>query len=187
VDRAVADEFVPRLVDAVRNLVTGSPHDPDVEVGPLVDEPAARRVEEWITEATDRGAKILTGGDRTGPTIEPTVLVDVPHDVRAWTEELFGPVLVVSVVDGVDEAFEQVNNSAYGLQAGVFTHDLPTAFRAMSELEVGGVIIGDVPSYRADQMPYGGTKSSGIGREGVRAAMDDFTEQRTMVLTELPL
>ncbi|HEY8372269.1 MAG TPA: aldehyde dehydrogenase family protein [Pseudonocardiaceae bacterium] len=187
VDRAVADSFVPRLVAAVRGLRTGNPHDPEVEVGPLVDEAAARRVEEWIEEAVGRGATVLTGGTRRGSTIAPTVLTDVPTDTRVWCEEIFGPVLAVSVVDGVDEAFAQVNDSAYGLQAGVFTHDVRVAFRAAAELEVGGVIVGDVPSYRADQMPYGGTKGSGIGREGVRSAMTDLTEERVLVLTGIPV
>ncbi|GGM58715.1 aldehyde dehydrogenase [Longimycelium tulufanense] len=187
VDRAVADEFVPRLVEAVRGLRSGDPHDPDVVVGPMVDEDAAKRVETWIGEATERGAKVLVGGGRSGATLEPTVLTDVPADVKVWSEEVFGPVLSVSTVDGFDEAVAQVNDSAFGLQTGVFTHDLRVAFRASSELEVGGVIVGDVPSYRADQMPYGGVKGSGVGREGVRSAMSDLTEERVMVLTGLTL
>src|SRR5213079_2733664 len=113
--------------------------------------------------------------------------VDVPTSARVVCEEVFGPVLVVSTVDGVDEGFAAVNDSRYGLQAGVFTHDLQVAFRAHRDLEVGGVVIGDVPSYRADQMPYGGAKESGVGREGVRYAMDDFTYDRVMVLTSLDL
>jgi acyl-CoA reductase-like NAD-dependent aldehyde dehydrogenase len=111
----------------------------------------------------------------------------VPHDAKVWAEEVFGPVLVVSVTDGIDDAFAQVNDSQYGLQAGVFTRDLPTAFEAARQLKVGGVIVGDVPSYRADQMPYGGMKGSGVGREGLRSAMDDYTEARVLVLTGLPL
>ena len=142
---------------------------------------------EWVEEATSRGAKVLAGGVRTGTSVEPTVLTDVPPDARAWSEEVFGPVIAVSVVDGVDEAFAAVNDSEYGLQAGVFTRDIRTAFRARSELDVGGVIVGDVPSYRADQMPYGGVKKSGVGREGIRSAMADLTEERVMVLTGLDL
>ncbi|MFB9907135.1 aldehyde dehydrogenase family protein [Allokutzneria oryzae] len=187
VDRAVADDFLGRLVEAVRELKTGNPHDPEVEVGPLVDEAAAKRVEEWITEAASAGAKVLVGGEREGSTVAPTVLTDVPADAKVWAEEVFGPVLAVSVVDGVDEAFAQVNASAYGLQAGVFTRDVQVAFRASSELEVGGVVIGDVPSYRADQMPYGGVKSSGFGREGVSSTMNDFTEEKVLVLTGIQL
>ncbi|SDN13011.1 Acyl-CoA reductase [Allokutzneria albata] len=187
VDRSIADDFTARLVEAVRELRTGNPHDPEVEVGPLVDEAAAERVEEWINEATAAGAKVLVGGEREGATVAPTVLVDVPSDAKVWAEEIFGPVLAVSVAEGVDDAFAQVNASAYGLQAGVFTRDVQVAFRAAAELEVGGVIIGDVPSYRADQMPYGGVKSSGFGREGVSSTMDDFTEEKVMVLTGIRL
>jgi acyl-CoA reductase-like NAD-dependent aldehyde dehydrogenase len=187
VDRTVADEFIGKLVEAVRKLRTGDPHDPEVEVGPVVDDAAAERIVDWIEEATSRGAKLLVGGGREGTNVQPTVLLDVPHDSKVWAEEVFGPVLAVSVVDGVDDAFAQVNDSAYGLQAGVFTHDLRIATRAGSELEVGGVIVGDVPSYRADQMPYGGVKGSGFGREGVRSAMIDLTEERITVLTNVSL
>jgi acyl-CoA reductase-like NAD-dependent aldehyde dehydrogenase len=187
VERAVAEEFVPRLVGAVRALGTGDPHDPAVDVGPMVDEVAAQRVEQWIGEASALGARVLVGGTRTGSSVQPTVLVDVPAQANVWREEAFGPVLAVCVVDDLDEAFAKVNDSAYGLQAGVFTHDVQIAFRAGAELEVGGVIVGDVPSYRADQMPYGGVKGSGVGREGVRSAMDDLTEERVMVLTDIQL
>ncbi|MCT2588143.1 aldehyde dehydrogenase family protein [Actinophytocola gossypii] len=187
VDRAVADEFVPKLVDAVANLRTGDPHDPEVEVGPLVDEAAAERVESWVAEAVSAGATVLVGGKRDGASVAPTVLADVPREAKAWREEVFGPVLAVSVTDGLDDAFAQVNDSVYGLQAGVFTRDVGVAFRARAELDVGGVIVGDVPSFRADQMPYGGVKGSGFGREGVRSAMNDLTEERVMVLTGLEL
>ncbi|RKT57679.1 aldehyde dehydrogenase family protein [Saccharothrix australiensis] len=187
VHRDVADEFVPKLVAAVRSLRTGDPHDPEVEVGPLIDEDNARRVEEWVAEAVSGGATLHVGGGRSGTSVEPTVVQDVPASARLWRQEVFGPVLAVSVVDSVGEAFEQANATEYGLQAGVFTRDLAVAFEAAAELEVGGVIIGDVPSYRADQMPYGGVKGSGKGREGVRSAMEDFTEERTMVLTGVTL
>ncbi|MFD1149931.1 aldehyde dehydrogenase family protein [Saccharothrix hoggarensis] len=183
VHRDVADEFVPKLVAAVRALKTGDPHDPEVEVGPLIDEDNAKRVEEWVSEAVAAGATLHVGGGRSGTSVEPTVVQDVPPSARVWREEVFGPVLAVAVVDSVAEAFEQANATEYGLQAGVFTRDVTVAFEAAAELEVGGVIIGDVPSYRADQMPYGGVKGSGTGREGVRSAMEDFTEERTMVLT----
>ncbi|MFC5057766.1 aldehyde dehydrogenase family protein [Saccharothrix xinjiangensis] len=187
VHRDVAGEFVPKLVAAVRSLKTGDPHDPEVEVGPLIDEDNARRVEEWVAEAVSGGAVLHLGGGRSGTTVEPTVVQDVPPSARLWREEVFGPVLAVSVVDSVAEAFEQANATDYGLQAGVFTRDVTVAFEAAAELEVGGVIVGDVPSYRADQMPYGGVKGSGTGREGVRSAMEDFTEERTLVLTGISL
>jgi acyl-CoA reductase-like NAD-dependent aldehyde dehydrogenase len=130
---------------------------------------------------------VRTGGTRVGSSVAPTVLVDVPKQARAWREEVFGPVLAVAPFDDLDEAFREVNDSRYGLQAGVFTRDLPTAFRAHRELEVGGVVIGDVPSYRADQMPYGGVKESGVGREGLHSAMEDYTYERVLVLTGLEL
>ncbi|MEU4668933.1 aldehyde dehydrogenase family protein [Amycolatopsis sp. NPDC023774] len=187
VDTAVAEEFVPALVEAVEAQQTGDPYDRNTDVGPVVDEAAAERIIAWVEEAVAAGAKVLTGGTREGTQVAPTLLTDVPPDARVWAEEVFGPVLAVSVVDGVDEAFAAVNDSAYGLQTGVFTSDVQLAFHAAAELEVGGVIIGDVPSYRADQMPYGGVKGSGVGREGVLAAMNDLTEERVTVFTGVDL
>ncbi|MEV4600240.1 aldehyde dehydrogenase family protein [Amycolatopsis sp. NPDC049253] len=187
VDAAVAEEFVPALVEAVEAQQTGDPYDRSTDVGPVVDEAAAERIIAWVEEAVAAGAKVLTGGTREGTQVAPTLLTDVPPDARVWAEEVFGPVLAVSVVDGVDEAFAAVNDSAYGLQTGVFTSDVQLAFHASAELEVGGVIIGDVPSYRADQMPYGGVKGSGAGREGVPAAMTDLTEERVTVFTGVDL
>lgn len=148
---------------------------------------AAERVEQWVDEAVAAGARLLTGGTRDGATVAPTVLADVPADAKVSCEEVFGPVMIVQTVSGVDEAFAAVNDSKYGLQAGVFTRSLDAAFRANRELEVGGVIIGDVPSYRADQMPYGGVKDSGVGREGIRSAIADLTYEKVMVLTGLTL
>ncbi|WP_406036366.1 aldehyde dehydrogenase family protein [Micromonospora sp. NBC_00898] len=187
VDRSVADTLAERIVTAVEAQRTGDPWDETTDVGPLIDEAAATRVQSWVEEAAASGARVLTGGARQGATVTPTVLVDVPADAKVSCEEVFGPVLVIEAVDGVDAAFARVNDSRYGLQAGVFTRDLQVAFRAHRELEVGGVVIGDVPSYRADQMPYGGVKESGVGREGVRYAMEDYTYERVLVLTGLPL
>ncbi len=181
VERPAYEPLVDKLVAAVRAL------DASGDVGPMISEDAARRVEEWVGEARDAGAKVLVGGERRGTAYPPTVLAGVPRGTRVLDEEVFGPVLAVAGVDSLDEAFAAVNDSRYGLQAGVFTRDIATAFRAQRELVVGGVIVGDVPSYRADQMPYGGTKESGTGREGVRSAMDDLTEPRVLVLTGLPL
>lgn len=186
-DAAVYDRLLPKIVAAVEAQVTGDPADATTDVGPLVDENAAKRVESWVDEAVRAGAQLLAGGKRDGATYAPTVLTDLPDGVTLSHEEVFGPVLSVQKVDGEAEAFASVNASQYGLQAGVFTHDLQTAFRAHRALEVGGVIIGDVPSYRADQMPYGGAKQSGVGREGVRYAMDDYTYERVLVLTGLAL
>jgi acyl-CoA reductase-like NAD-dependent aldehyde dehydrogenase len=186
-DAAVYDRLVEKVVAKVGAQVTGNPSDDTVDVGPLVSEDAAKRVESWVDEAVAGGAKLLAGGKREGATYAPTVLTDLPDNVTLACEEVFGPVLTIAKVDGTDAAFAAVNASKYGLQAGVFTHDLQTAFRAHKELEVGGVVIGDAPSYRADQMPYGGAKESGVGREGVKYAMDDFTYERVMVLTGLDL
>ncbi|MFD8689706.1 aldehyde dehydrogenase family protein [Streptomyces sp. NPDC059651] len=186
-DAAVYDRLLPKIVAAVEAQVTGDPSDAATDVGPLVDEKAAQRVESWVDEAVKAGAQLLAGGKRDGATYAPTVLAELPDGVTLSHEEVFGPVLSVQKVDGEAEAFASVNSSKYGLQAGVFTHDLQTAFRAHRALEVGGVIIGDVPSYRADQMPYGGAKQSGVGREGVRYAMDDYTYERVLVLTGLAL
>ncbi|MGW0242601.1 aldehyde dehydrogenase family protein [Micromonospora chalcea] len=181
------DGFLPRLVAAVQALRTGDPRAELTDVGPLVSVEAAQRVETWVDEAVAAGAVVETGGRRDGATYPPTVLSGVPADAKVCAEEVFGPVLVVAPVADDRAAFAAVNDSAYGLQAGVFTHRLDVAFDAARTLEVGGVIVGDVPSYRADQMPYGGMKGSGVGREGLRSAMDDYTEPRVMVLTGVPL
>jgi len=181
------DDFVSRLAAAVERLPVGDPSDDATQVGPVISEDAAARITGWVDEAVEAGATVHTGGKRQGNTVEPTVLTDVPHDAKVSCEEVFGPVLLVERADDDAAAFAIVNASPYGLQAGVFTHSLQTAFAAHRQLEGGGVIIGDVPSYRADQMPYGGAKQSGVGREGVRYAMQDFTYERVMVLTGLDL
>lgn len=181
------DAFVPRLAAAVQALKTGDPRDEDVDVGPMINEEAAKRVESWVDEALAGGATLVVGGQRQGATFPPTVLAGVPAGAKVLTEEVFGPVLAVARVPDDAAGFAAINDSAYGLQAGIFTHNLQTAFTAHRTLEVGGVIIGDVPSFRADQMPYGGQKGSGVGREGVRSAMDDYTEPRVMVLTGVDL
>ncbi|SHM96278.1 aldehyde dehydrogenase family protein [Cryptosporangium aurantiacum] len=180
-------EFVPLLVDTVKAQVTGDPSDDKTDVGPLIDVAAAERVESWVDEAVGQGAELLTGGVRDNASYAPTVLAGVPADATVNREEVFGPVLTVTPFDTVDDAFALVNDSQFGLQAGVFTRDIQTAFAAQRVLEVGGVIVGDVPSYRADQMPYGGVKASGVGREGLRSAMTDYTEERVMVLTGVDL
>jgi acyl-CoA reductase-like NAD-dependent aldehyde dehydrogenase len=181
--RDVAEALTERLVEAVAKLVTGDPTDAATDVGPMIDERAARRVESWVDEALSSGARLLVGGRRDGAAYAPTVLTHVPPTAKVACEEVFGPVVLIDAVDSVDEAFARVNDSRFGLQAGVFTRDLRIAFRAARELQVGGVVVGDVPSYRADQMPYGGVKDSGVGREGVRSAMEDLTQERVLVLT----
>ncbi|MEV7615260.1 aldehyde dehydrogenase family protein [Streptomyces sp. NPDC089799] len=186
-DASVYDRLVEKVVAKVQAQVTGDPADDATDVGPLVSEAAAQRVESWVDEAVSAGAKLLTGGKREGASYEPTVLADIPDGVTLACEEVFGPVLTLHKVENTDEAFAKVNDSKFGLQTGVFTRNVQTAFRAHRELEVGGVIIGDAPSYRADQMPYGGVKQSGVGREGVRYAMDDYTYERVLVLTGLDI
>jgi acyl-CoA reductase-like NAD-dependent aldehyde dehydrogenase len=183
----IYQRFVDELLTAVRDLPTGDPSADGVQVGPVINDAAAARIVEWVDEARAAGATVLAGGTRDGRSVAPTVLADVPGDARVSTEEVFGPVLSVAPFADIDEAFSMVNSSRFGLQAGLFTHDMQVAFRAHRELEVGGVIVGDVPSYRADQMPYGGWKESGVGREGLRSAMADLTEERVMVLTGLDL
>lgn len=180
---AVYADLAARVVKAVESLGTGDPRAESTMVGPLIDDAAARRIEEWVDEAVAAGAEVLTGGCRDGTSYAPTVLAGTPQHTRIGREEVFGPLVLLEAVASTEEAFERVNGSRYGLQAGVFTRDLQVAFSASAKLDVGGVIVGDVPSYRADQMPYGGVKESGVGREGVRSAMTDLTEERVTVLT----
>jgi acyl-CoA reductase-like NAD-dependent aldehyde dehydrogenase len=183
----IYDTFVSELVSQVEKLATGDPLADGVQVGPVINSAAAERIVNWVAEASENGAQVLTGGTRDGQTVAPTVVAQVPPGSALATEEVFGPVLTVDRFYSVDEAFSMVNDSAFGLQAGIFTADVQIAFRALRELEVGGVIVGDVPSYRADQMPYGGWKDSGVGREGVASAMRDLTEDRVLVLTGIDL
>ncbi|MEV0132851.1 aldehyde dehydrogenase family protein [Dactylosporangium sp. NPDC050688] len=181
------DALSDRLVAAVEAQVTGSPWEDATDVGPLISHDAAQRVEAWVAEAVSAGAKLLTGGIRDGAGYAPTVLTGVPAGAKVIAEEVFGPVLVLERVASDEAGLAAVNDSQYGLQAGVFTRRLDRAFEAHRVLDVGGIVVGDVPSYRADQMPYGGAKASGVGREGLASAMADYTEERVMVLTGLQL
>ncbi|GAA1129482.1 aldehyde dehydrogenase family protein [Nocardioides aquiterrae] len=186
-DRSVYDRLLDKITVHVRGEVLGDPRNATTTVGPMITEAAAERAQAWVREAATAGATIVTGGDRDRALLTPTVLTNVPGDAKVNRDEVFAPVLTVTAVDSEQEAFGVVNDSAFGLHAGVFTHDLATAFRAHRELQVGGVIVGDVPTYRAEQMPYGGIKQSGVGREGVRFAMDDLTYDRSLVLTAIEL
>jgi acyl-CoA reductase-like NAD-dependent aldehyde dehydrogenase len=179
---SVYDDFRDRLAAATAKLPAGDPKEETTFIGPLISEEAARRVESWIASALGRGAKLLCGGKRRGAILEATLLEQVPKDEAICAREAFGPVAVLSSFRDFDEALREVNDSDYGLQAGVFTRDLYKAQRAWETLEVGGVIIGDVPSWRADQMPYGGVKESGLGREGLRFAIEEMTEIRMLVI-----
>jgi acyl-CoA reductase-like NAD-dependent aldehyde dehydrogenase len=178
----IYDAFKERLVAKAKTLVAGDPHDEKVFIGPMIDEKEARRLDGWIQEATAAGARLLCGGKRVGAMLEATLLEDVPRDTRLYREEAFGPVASLSRFTDFQAALDEVNDSKFGLQAGVFTRDLYKMLQAWDHLEVGGVVIGDVPSYRVDNMPYGGVKDSGLGREGVRFAMEDMTEIRNLVI-----
>ena len=180
----VYDDFRARLVAATRSLVTGDPGDERVTVGPLIDESEAQRLAEWISQAVEAGGRLLCGGKQSGALLEPTLLEEVPPDQPLCAREAFGPVAVLSRFADFDEALAQANASRYGLQAGVFTASLPHALKAWEQLEVGGVVVGDIPSWRGDNMPYGGVKDSGLGREGVRFALQHMTEIRNLVIRE---
>ncbi|MCU0620365.1 MAG: aldehyde dehydrogenase family protein, partial [Gemmatimonadales bacterium] len=180
--RDVAASLTERLVDAVRALRAGDALDPATERCPLIDEASATRVEGWLGEAVAAGARVLAGGTRDGNRLEPTVVTGVPADARLEVEELFAPVVSVSAYDRFEEALARVNASRYGLQAGVFTRDLRRALQAWETLEVGAVVIDDVPTFRVDHMPYGGVKDSGLGREGVRSAIAEMTEERLLIV-----
>ena len=183
VHEAVWDEFMARFLEAARGLKVGDPLDPATDVGPMVDAAAVERTRAWVDEARSMGAKVLLGGTADGLYCSPTVLTDVPAEASVCREEAFAPLVVVSPFGDFAEAVRGVNDSRFGLQAGVFTNDLAHAWSAFEELVVGGVIVNDVPTYRIDHMPYGGSKDSGIGREGVRYAIEDMTELRIMVVT----
>jgi acyl-CoA reductase-like NAD-dependent aldehyde dehydrogenase len=174
--------FRDRLVAKTRTLIAGNPHDEQTFVGPMIDEREARRLDGWIQEAADKGGKLLCGGKRTGAMLEATLLENVDHATKLYREEAFGPVAVLEKFADFDAALDAVNDSKFGLQAGIFTRDLYKMLRAWDRLEVGGVVIGDVPSYRVDNMPYGGVKDSGLGREGIRFAIEDMTEIRNLVI-----
>ena len=182
IHESIYDDVRARFVEATKKLKAGDPKQRDTFLGPLIDEEAAIRLESWISEAKNAGAKVLCGGGRKKNMLEATVLENVPRDAKIHALEAFGPVTVLSKYKTFDQAIASVNDSDFGLQAGVFTHNLAHATRAWDELEVGGVIVNDVPSFRVDNMPYGGVKLSGLGREGVRYAIEDMTERRLMVL-----
>ena len=176
------EELRERFVAATKDLRAGDPKQRDTFLGPLIDEDSARRLESWITEAVQAGARLLCGGGRVGNRLEASVLEGVPAGAKLDALEAFGPVTVLAPFDDFDEALARVNASEYGLQAGVFSNDLAHAMRAWDVLEVGGVVVGDIPSFRVDNMPYGGVKRSGLGREGIRCAIADMTEPRLLVL-----
>ena len=184
IHRSVWDEFMDRFVAAARALVAGDPLDPETQIGPMVDEQQAQRTDGWVREAELLGGRVLIGGRAEGSFFPPTVLVDTPRTAQVCSNEAFAPLVVAFPFDDFDDAIKQVNDSFYGLQTGVFTNDLAHGWQAFNQLEVGGVIINDVPTYRIDHMPYGGVKDYGLGREGLRWSIEDMTELRLMVIAE---
>ena len=182
VHRQVYADFLDAFVTRVRALRTGDPLDPATDVGPMIDEAAAQRAESWIAEAVHQGAEVLTGGGRRGAILEPTVLGGTRPGQRVNCEEVFAPVTTVTPYESFDAALALVNATPYGLQAGVFTRDVAHLMRAWDRLDVGGVMANEVPTWRVDRMPYGGAKASGLGREGVRYAIEDMTELRLLTL-----
>jgi acyl-CoA reductase-like NAD-dependent aldehyde dehydrogenase len=187
VQSEVYEDFAARLTKQVESLKYGDPMDPTVDVGPVIDRDNVARIDEWVREAVSQGAEVLTGGRADGPFYVPTLLSDVQPEMKVCREEIFGPVVTIAPYQTFEQALAMVNDSRFGLQAGVFTNDINRAFEAHRTLEVGGVILNDMSAFRADQMPYGGSKDSGFGREGLRFAMEEMTEPRIMVLSHVPL
>jgi acyl-CoA reductase-like NAD-dependent aldehyde dehydrogenase len=182
VEREAYDAFLERFLPRVEALVVGDPADEATDVGPLISEGDRDRILSWIAEATAAGARMLTGGKLDGDLLGPTVVVDAPADAKVSCEEVFGPLCTVTPYDTLEQALALANGTRYGLQAGVFTRDLQTALRAARELDFGGVTVNEAPTFRADQMPYGGVKDSGNTREGPAYAVHEMTEERLVVL-----
>jgi glyceraldehyde-3-phosphate dehydrogenase (NADP+) len=182
VERSAYGKFIELLIDGVKKLKIGDPLDDSTDLGPLIRESDAVRASDWIQEAVHAGARILCGGRRQGSVLEPTVLTGTRPEMKVNCQEIFAPVVTVEPYDDFDQALRQINNSPYGLQAGIFTRDAKLIFNAYEELEVGGLIAGDVPAFRIDHMPYGGVKDSGLGREGLRYAIEEMTEPKLLVM-----
>ncbi|MBZ5640496.1 MAG: aldehyde dehydrogenase family protein [Acidobacteriia bacterium] len=182
----VFDPFLERLLSGVRGLVLGDPLDERTTVGPVISLGDAERIEAWVREAVDGGARILAGGGRHGTLVEPTVLTGTRPEMSVCAKEVFGPVVAVERFRSIEDAIAEVDRSDYGLQAGIFTRDLGAAMAAWERIEVGAVVVNDVPTYRLDPMPYGGVKGSGAGREGPRFAIEDCTEMRLLVINPVP-
>jgi glyceraldehyde-3-phosphate dehydrogenase (NADP+) len=182
VQRSIQEQFLARLLAGVRKLQVGDPLNEATDVGPMISEEAARRAASWIEEAVAGGAKLHAGGKREGAVLQPTVLTNVRAEMKVSCEEVFAPVVIIESYDEFADAIRRVNDSPFGLQAGIFTRDSKLLFSAFENLEVGGVIVGDMSAFRIDHMPYGGVKDSGIGREGLRYAIEEMTEPRILVL-----
>lgn len=178
----IYERFMADFIEGTKKLKMGDPLAEDTDIGPMINEEAARKTEEWVKEAVESGARILCGGKREGVMFEPTVLENVKPELRVSWLEVFAPVVVVYPYKDFDEALKGVNYSIYGLQAGIFTSDLKKAFKAFEILDVGGVVINDIPTFRIDHMPYGGVKQSGFGREGIKYAIEEMTELKLMAI-----
>ena len=184
VHESVWEPFMDRFVAGAQALTVGDPMDPETQLGPMIDPEAAVRTQRWVDEAIAAGGRALAGGRADGQSFPATVLVDVPREARVCSMEAFAPIVVAFPFSDFGGVVDAVNDSDFGLQAGVFTNDLTHAWQAFEGLEVGGVIINDVPTYRIDNMPYGGVKDSGLGREGLRWAIEDMTEIRILVMAQ---
>ncbi len=182
VHNEIFEEFKEKFIKKVKALKTGDPLDENTDVGPMISEKEADRVEAWIKEAANNGASILTGGERNKSMLAPTVITDVKPDMKVSCQELFAPVVTLASYSDFHAAVKEVNESEFGLQAGIFCKDLDLIYSAYNELNVGGLVIGDVPTFRIDNMPYGGVKSSGLGREGIRYAIEEMKELKALVL-----
>jgi acyl-CoA reductase-like NAD-dependent aldehyde dehydrogenase len=182
VERPAYEDFLQRFLPRVEALNVGDPADEETDVGPVIDAGARERILDWIGQARNGGAKVLAGGELDGELIRPTVIGEAAPELNVSCDEVFGPVCTVNPFDSLDEAFELANGTRFGLQAGIFTAELKTALRAAEALEFGGVVVNEAPTFRADQMPYGGVKDSGNTREGPKYAVHEFTEDRLVVI-----
>jgi acyl-CoA reductase-like NAD-dependent aldehyde dehydrogenase len=182
VQDSVYDTFLEAFVPRVNALVVGDPGDDETDVGPVIDESARERILEWIEEAQALGGRVLAGGEADGAIVRPTVIADAPPEAKVSCEEVFGPVVTLTRYDALDEAIDGANATRFGLQAGIFTADVRRALDAVARLEFGGVTVNEAPTFRADQMPYGGVKDSGTTREGPAYAVREMTEERVVVL-----
>jgi acyl-CoA reductase-like NAD-dependent aldehyde dehydrogenase len=185
VQRSVFQTFLWKLVECTAQLVAGDPSQEATEVGPLIRLADAERVETWVREAVEGGAKLIAGGERNGSVITPVILTGTKPGMKVRDEEVFGPVVIVEPYEDFEQALADVNHSRYGLQAGLLTRDAGRILTAYRELEVGALIVGDTPAWRLDPMPYGGVKDSGLGREGIRSAIEEMTESRMLVMSGL--
>jgi acyl-CoA reductase-like NAD-dependent aldehyde dehydrogenase len=185
VHRKVYSDFLDLLCPSVESIKTGDPAAPDTKLGPMISEAEAERVRSWIAEAAAAGARVVTGGERSGALLAPTIVADVAPTMRLYREELFGPAVAVTAVDSVTQAIEFANDTSYGLSAAIFTQDVTTAWRFARQAEAGNVHVNWTPLWRADLMPYGGLKRSGFGKEGPRYAVEEMTESKSVVFHEI--